>query len=140
MTNTILDPRQRHQNTMRCNPSGQRNPDNNAQNKPVYRSPIYSNIKTEDHQFIIQLAIPGYKKEDVKIELNDQTLKITGTVAPSSNVKFLRKEFAFDTFERSFNLPKNIIVDSISAAFDQGILHVFIPKVPKEGPKVISVK
>jgi HSP20 family protein len=87
-----------------------------------------ANVVREENAYKIELAVPGLSKDQIKIELNDDQLIISGPVAAEETApKFIRKEFDYSGFKRTFRLHKNADVDAMSAAFDQGILTITIP-------------
>jgi HSP20 family protein len=117
---------------------------NEAAHTPNKTAPA-ANIIEDEASFKIELAIPGFKKEDLKIEVRENTLKVWAEKEENKEEKtetYLRKEFGFETFSRSFRLPKTVETDAIAANYDHGVLTLSIPKKeeakPKE-PKLISV-
>ncbi|MFC5409217.1 Hsp20/alpha crystallin family protein [Larkinella bovis] len=102
------------------------------------------NIKEDETAYHLELAAPGLKKENFEISLNNSQLTISAKLEQASEEKtenFTRKEFSFNSFERSFRLPKNINSEQIQAAYTDGILKVDLPKVEKPvvEPKQIAV-
>ncbi|MBK9735290.1 MAG: Hsp20/alpha crystallin family protein [Saprospiraceae bacterium] len=106
------------------------------------------NLKETDKEYHIELAVPGMKKDDFKIELENNVLTISSEKQEEKEEKgkdgnFLRKEFNYQSFYRSFTMPENTKEDSIVAKYNDGILNVSIgKKEPKKEskPKVISIK
>jgi HSP20 family protein len=89
------------------------------------------NIKEEDKSFLLELAAPGLKKEDFKINVEKNLLTISSEVKTENEEKtenYSRKEFGFTSFSRSFKISDNILVDEISANYEDGILKVNLPK------------
>jgi len=91
------------------------------------------NIKERKDDFCVQLAAPGMKKEDFKIELENNILSISSEKKMSKEEKdedrdFTRKEFSYSSFQRSFTLPTSAQEENISASYKDGILQVIIPK------------
>jgi HSP20 family protein len=87
-----------------------------------------ANIVREENAYKIELAVPGLSKEQIKIELNDDQLIITGPNAEEETAqKFIRKEFDYAGFKRTFKLHKNADVSSMTATFEQGILTITVP-------------
>ncbi|MBK0383447.1 Hsp20/alpha crystallin family protein [Pedobacter sp. SD-b] len=112
--------------------------------QPVSKVPSVNVSETEDH-FFLELAAPGMKKEDFKINVDKDVLKISAEVKSEEteeNKKFNRKEFNYSSFVRSFNLPELIDHSKIDASYADGILNISIAK--KEEAKFqsreISVK
>ncbi|MBL3657658.1 Hsp20/alpha crystallin family protein [Fulvivirga sediminis] len=88
------------------------------------------NIRELENGFTVELAAPGYKKEDFKIELDNNLLTISAAVKenPEETHKYTSKEFSYQSFTRSFTLPKSIEGEKIKASYENGILNVEIPK------------
>ncbi|MCH9661104.1 MAG: Hsp20/alpha crystallin family protein [Bacteroidetes bacterium] len=95
------------------------------------------NISENFQTFVIEMAIPGFKKENIAIEIEKEVLKVSSNFAPkqSSNDteknknQFTRKEFSFGKFSRTFILPDTVKKDDINANFEDGILTVSLPKL-----------
>ncbi len=105
-----------------------------------------ANITENQDGFHISLAAPGFNKEDFKIEVQQKSLKVSveqKQEETESTEKFLRREFSFETFERTFRLPNTVDIDAIDASYNNGILGLSIPKreeaKPKE-PTLLAVK
>ena len=94
-------------------------------------APSTNIMETDDH-FKLQMAVPGVKKEDIKIDLEKNVLNISSEKASEENKtedeKYTRREFAYGTFCRSFTLPETINTDKIGAEVKEGILTVTLPK------------
>ena len=107
--------------------------------------PAANIIEADDH-FDIQLATPGKKKNDFKIELEEGVLTISSRIESNSGEEdssFTRKEFGYSSFIRSFNIPETVSTDKISANYKEGILTVSLPKKEEALPqpkKLISIK
>ena len=88
------------------------------------------NIRETNEAFIIELAAPGMQKEDLKIDLNKNVLSIFSEVNTEDQEgdKFLRREFVYNTFRRSFTLPRYADASKIAAKYENGVLFVTIPK------------
>lgn len=110
----------------------------------ISNTPLANIIETETTH-IIELAIPGVKKEDVTIDLKENKLTIgiskKEELIEKTNLKE-RREFNYSKFSRAFNLPKNIDFDKIEATNENGILTVTIPKKEEEIKKnrTITIK
>lgn len=97
------------------------------------------NIAEKNDLFLIEMAVPGMKKEDFKIEIKNNKLFIEGEsknlVEEKEANHFERKEFNYSRFKRSFNLDINVVDhEKIDASYEDGILNIQIPK--KEQAKV----
>ncbi len=93
------------------------------------------NIKDNFTNFVVELAVPGFKKDDFSIEVKEDTLKIASKAVSDDEsgsneetTKFTRREFNFKQFERTFKLPESVNVDDILANYESGILHIILPK------------
>ena len=88
--------------------------------------------------FEIQVVVPGMKKEDFKIDLNDNFLTVSGERKFTKEKKennFHRIESTYGTFSRSFSLPENVDAGAISAVYVDGILEITVPKDEKKALK-----
>ena len=93
-----------------------------------YSVPSVNSIENND-SFEIDLAVPGMKKEDFSIELNDKVLVISSE--SSNNIekdKMRLNEFNFSSFQRSFRVPDSVDQDKIKANYKNGILKIKLPK------------
>ncbi len=96
------------------------------------------NIKENEIGFELQLAIPGAKKEDFKIEIDNEVLTISSEGSPEDNdekERFTRKEFSYTAFKRVFTLPKTVDGSKIDATYENGILNLVLPKKEEALPK-----
>ena len=102
------------------------------------------NIKNEDDQFSIEMAVPGMKKSDFNINVEDYNLSISMEKEfENQEETYSRREFGYSTFKRSFALPKTVEVDKISASYKDGILAISLPKreeAKSKPARSISVK
>lgn len=99
------------------------------------------NIKETDEEFDVELAAPGYKKSDLKVDIDNNVLTIKAEKKEEKNEeskRFTRKEFSYSSFSRSFTLPQSVNADKIDAKYNDGILKLVIPK--KEEAKLHSKK
>lgn len=98
---------------------------------PVKNSIATVNIIEEKEQYLLEIAAPGLDKEDFKIDLRDNVLTISAEKKQENeekNKKFLRREFSYCSFKRSFNLPEHVDFKKIEAKHKNGILAISIPK------------
>ena len=90
-----------------------------------------ANIAESDKEYSIDLAVPGFKKEDFKVKVDKDILTISAeTKSESSEEKkeYSRREYNYSSFSRSFRLPDNVKDDAIAAKYDNGILKLSLPK------------
>jgi HSP20 family protein len=98
------------------------------------------NIKETPEIFTVEVAAPGMNKKDfsIKIEGNVLTIRSEKTVEKEEQqgAKYTTREFSYQSFERSFNLPKDTVdTDKIEAKYEDGVLYLQIPKKEKEKTK-----
>ena len=96
------------------------------------------NIKENEKDFELELAVPGRKKEDFRIEINENLLTISTESKTEENVEkdnYTRREFAYSSFKRAFTLPETIDEDNIKANYNNGILKFTLPKKAEALPK-----
>jgi HSP20 family protein len=90
------------------------------------------NITESNDEFRIELAAPGYKKDEFKIDLDKNMLTISveqqEEKKEGDDKKMLRCEYRYTSFSRAFTLPASANSDKISAGYDNGVLTVTIPK------------
>jgi HSP20 family protein len=103
--------------------------------------PAMDVLEAGDH-FLLRLDLPGVSQDQVSIELDDQTLTISGERTfehEASKDGFQRVERASGAFQRSLTLPQGIDPEAITAGFDHGVLEVTIPKPEERKPRKISI-
>jgi HSP20 family protein len=98
------------------------------------------NIKEGKDDFVVEVAAPGMKKDDFKIELDNNILVISSENEDRKEEKdgqFTRQEFSYQSFKRTFTLPNTIEEKGIKASYKDGILNIILPKKEeaKEKPK-----
>ena len=106
------------------------------------------NIKETAESFEVEMAAPGMQKEDFKVELEDNNLTISSEFQNQNDVKdgerYTRREFSYQSFQRSFMLPKNVVdIDLINAKYENGVLRLLIPKreeAKQKPPRMIEIK
>lgn len=89
------------------------------------------NIKSLSDKFVIEFALPGIDKENIEIDLDDNLLIVSGE-SKQENVKeeeYTLREFSYQRFKRSFQLPDNVDSDAIKAKYKDGVLAVEAPKL-----------
>jgi HSP20 family protein len=97
------------------------------------------NVEENDDAFIIELAAPGFEKENFKIELKNDLLVVEGESNLSEvneNSKVVKREFTYSNFKRSFKIDNTLIdSDKIEAAYNAGILRILLNKKEQAKPK-----
>jgi len=97
------------------------------------------NIFKQEDNYIIEMALPGVKKENVTIDIEDKKLTVKSNIENEERVDFKLREFNYANFERTFTLSDTADVENIAAKFNNGILSITIPTVEEAGKKTISV-
>ena len=102
------------------------------------------NTREGEFAYHIDVDLPGVKKEDIHIDINNGKLTISGQRELKEEVKeedYYKVETSFGKFQRAFTLPENVDIENISATGDNGVLEVVIPKIEKDkNIKKIEVK
>ena len=103
------------------------------------------NIIEGKEDFRIEVAVPGLDKKDFKIDLNNNVLVISSEKEvknEQNDEKYMRKEFSYSSFQRSFTLPNSVDAEKINAAYKDGVLNVTIPKkedAKEKPPRTIKI-
>jgi HSP20 family protein len=98
-------------------------------------------VETDD-QFVLRADLPGLGEGDVKIEVQDNVLTLSGDRRFEHEAKkdgFFRVERGSGAFSRSLTLPEGTDLDSIAASFDKGVLEVRIPKPEQRKPRRVEI-
>ncbi len=103
------------------------------------------NTREDEKAYVIEIDLPGIKKEDIEITTEDNVLTISGERKYKDEVKeddYYKIESAYGKFSRSFTLPEKVDADKITAESKNGVLEVVIPKAAEEEkqPKKIEIK
>ena len=117
-------------------------------NWPIVGASLPSvNISEDDKCFCVDVVAPGFRKEDFKVNVEDDILTIsaeTKTENKEENKKkeYSRREYSHSSFTRSFRLPENAKDDQISASYKDGILELDIPKTKNQvkAKKEVQIK
>jgi HSP20 family protein len=104
------------------------------------------NVKENEDGFVLEVAAPGFEKENFDISVENGIMTISATAETKKEEKednYTKREFNYTSFHRSFRLPEDTVDEStIKAAYKNGILEVFIGKkeeVKPKPPKTIKV-
>ncbi|HEX2533528.1 MAG TPA: Hsp20/alpha crystallin family protein [Chitinophagaceae bacterium] len=105
------------------------------------------NIRETGEHFEVEVAAPGMQRDDFRIELDDTLLTISSNrrneQEERDNGRTVRREFSYQSFQRSFRLPKEVVdADGISARYENGLLLLVIPKkeeVKQRPPRMIEI-
>lgn len=107
-----------------------------------YRTPL-TNISEKENEIIVDMIIPGFKKSDLEISLENNILTVKGKKnvnAESEIGKYLKKEFSTQEFSKSFRIDPSVSDESIASKLEDGILTIQIPRAKKiESKKMITI-
>lgn len=108
----------------------------NETSEPYFMPQV--NIHETTDGFHLELNVPGRKKEDFKINIENNILTIgfeKNDNLENKDYKTIRREFSYQSFKRSFTLDDKVNIENIQAKYDNGILKLFVPK--KEQIKIV---
>lgn len=97
--------------------------------KPIEMPAV--NIKEGPQGFELELAVPGFKKDELKVGVADGVLTVSSERKEEkgeANKDWRRREFSYASFTRSFQLPEQADADSVKARFADGVLHLSVSK------------
>lgn len=100
-------------------------------------------ISEDANEYLVKAELPEVKKEDVKVNVENGQLTISGerkSEKEEKGKKFHRVERSYGSFLRTFTLPEAVSNDKVTAEFKDGLLIVHLPKDEKARPKAIEVK
>ncbi|CDC98705.1 small heat shock protein [Prevotella sp. CAG:474] len=119
--------------------------DDNFFNTPVMAQTTTTapavNVKEDNKQYVMEVAVPGLKKEQVNMSIDKDgylTLSIENKNEQKDENKkehYLRREFSYTSYRQSYALPDNVNADKIEANVADGVLKVVLPKVEKKEEK-----
>jgi HSP20 family protein len=106
---------------------------------------VPANVIDNEKDFRIELSIPGFSRDDVKISFQNNTLTVKSDKKSNEEdgSRFIRRGFVPQNFEKHYRLSKEIDTDNIAAAFNNGILEITLPKkveVPGESAVEIAIQ
>lgn len=90
-----------------------------------------ANIEENEKDYRIDIAAPGLERKDFKVEVDNGVLIVSAEKEEEKKEKrknYRRREFSYSSFSRSFILPDNSLADKIDAKYENGILHIMLPK------------
>lgn len=89
------------------------------------------NIAETEAAFLIELAAPGFDKQEFSLKVEQDNLMISAekeSKEEEKNERYARREFRFESFKRSFKLPETVNQADVSAVYENGVLKVTLPK------------
>jgi len=113
------------------NLQGLKNKNLTVNNKEYAQNSPATNVFEDEWSFKFELSTPGFTKENLKIELDNNVVTISGerNVENKKGGEYISKEYHATKFYRSFTLPENVVADEIHAQSQHGITTLFLPKV-----------
>ena len=103
--------------------------------------PAVDVLESKD-SYLIRAELPGMKREDIKVEVKDGTLVLSGErkfEKPADGVEYRHVERVTAKFWRSFSLPETVKQDGIEATYKDGILEIRVPKAEEAKPRQIEI-
>ncbi|MFN8309944.1 MAG: Hsp20/alpha crystallin family protein [Chitinophagales bacterium] len=103
-----------------------------------FKTPVLVNTKETKDKYVIEVAAPGWEKENFKIEVDNQLLTLSAEKTSEQlqeGERYTRNEFRFSSFKRAFTLPKTVDGAKIGAEYKNGILFVTLPKMEEARAK-----
>ena len=114
---------------------------------PLWRSwegTLAVDLYEKDDNVLVEAAVPGFKPEEIDINVSGETLTIKGEAKTEKeskdNKNYIRRERTFGSFERIITLPEGLDTDKASAKFENGVLTLTFPKSEKVKPKTIKIQ
>jgi HSP20 family protein len=112
----------------------------------MVRQPLVD-LADNGKEYLVKAEIPGIGKDDLKIEVSEDTLDISGETRTEEEEEdaetgYLRRERRYSSFHRSIPLPENVMTDKVEADLKDGVLTVKLPKAapPEKKTKKVAVK
>ncbi len=97
------------------------------------------NIREDEKNYSLELAVPGIDKKDLKVDINEDVLTVSSELkndTEESRDGYRRKEFSYSSFGRSFYIPENVNREKIEANYKDGVLTIALPKMEEEKSKI----
>jgi HSP20 family protein len=101
------------------------------------------NVTENDAAYVVTAELPGCKREDVSVEIDDRTLTLRGEKRDEREEKKEKRHYverSYGSFTRSFTLPADAKADDVKATFSEGVLTITIAKAPTSKPRVVDIK
>lgn len=111
-----------------------------------YYMPPAVNIKETDNTYEVEVAVPGMDKKDFKVRVDNHTLTVSAERKEEKNENgesYRKHEFSYNSFARTFTLPDHVEKDKVSSKYENGLLHIMLPKAEhaqgKNGMREVKV-
>jgi len=115
-------------------------PERSENETPLWQP--FVDIAETDDDIIVTADLPGMKKDDIKIVVQDNILTLQGEKKQETEDKkqnYHRVERVYGSFMRNFRLPSSVVVDKINAEYKDGVLNVVLPKSEEAKPKEVNI-
>lgn len=104
-----------------------------------------ADVYEDDSGLVFEVDAPGVSKGDLDVNLEDNRLTVEGERREEKDVEgedrnYIRSERVYGTFQRSFQLPKNVKAEEITANFDDGVLRIRVPKPEEATTRSIQIQ
>lgn len=109
----------------------------------LFQDPSMVDMYTEDDKLIVKATLPGFKKEEIKLNVKGGTLEVTAGHEEKGNAEVKRGYLIHEStqsYYRQLALPEGAVTDDIEAVFDDGILTVTMPMEERVGAKEVAIK
>lgn len=96
----------------------------------------------KDDNYVVKAELPGLKKEDISIDIENRVLTLKGERKHENEVKedhYFRRERSYGKFQRAFRLPTDVNPEDVKAKFSDGVLEIEVPKPEEKKPKQITI-
>lgn len=100
-------------------------------------------VSETDEHYLMSVDLPGMKKENIKIEISDNVLTVSGERKRENSEKqkrVQRFEKHYGSFRRSFSLPLSIESDKVEARYEDGVLELYLPKTQAAKPRQVEIQ
>ena len=100
------------------------------------------NVQENDKNYVMDMVVPGFAKEDLKVKVENDMLTVMGEKKmdkEEADKNYTRREYQFQSFTRSFHLPDLVKDDAIDAHYENGVLQLTIPKSDKPVTKTRDI-
>jgi HSP20 family protein len=102
------------------------------------------NVEETADELLLTIELPGMRRDEVELELENNVLTIRGTKTlqrqEGDDRRYHLWERRYGSFQRSFTLPRTVTAEEISASFEDGVLHIHMPKAPEAKGRKIEIK
>jgi len=104
-------------------------------------NPVVDLYEKDDH-YMIKAELPGVDKNDIKIDLKDRRLTLSGERSYDNEVKeenYYRRERTYGKFQRAFTLPEDVDSEEIKAEYKDGVLQIEVPKPEEKKARQVTI-